>query len=60
MLVAKVAFLRPQHWHYYDRTLFFLPTLEKIRARSTYKSILENLSLAGTSRNSIDTPVYLT
>ncbi len=29
ILVAKIAFLRPQYWHYYDKTSFFLPILEK-------------------------------
>lgn len=34
VLIAKVAFLRSQYWHYYDKTSFFLPTLEKARKRT--------------------------
>lgn len=59
ILVAKVAFLRPQHWHYYDRTLFFLPTLEKVRARSSYRALLEHLSVAASQRSTLNSPVFI-
>lgn len=57
--MAKVAFLRPQHWHYYDRTLFFLPTLEKVRARTSYSALLERLSVVAGETTSLDYPVSL-
>lgn len=33
LLVAKIAFLRPQFWRYYDKTSFYLPLLEKSHKR---------------------------
>ncbi len=29
ILVAKIAFLRPQFWRYYDKTAYFFPLLDK-------------------------------
>ena len=29
LLLAKIAFLRPQFWRYYDKTSFFFPLLDK-------------------------------
>lgn len=42
ILVAKIAFLRPQYWHYYDRTSFFLPTMEKDKFSGQYSASLED------------------
>ena len=36
LLVAKIAFLRPQYWRYYDKTSFFFPLLDK----SSHKKFL--------------------
>jgi heme/copper-type cytochrome/quinol oxidase subunit 1 len=44
LLVAKIAFLRPQYWHYYDKTSFYLPSLEKQRFASNLGSLGELLS----------------
>lgn len=30
ILVAKIAFLRPQYWRYYDKPINYLPFLEKV------------------------------
>lgn len=38
ILVAKIAFLRPQYWRYYDKTSFYFPLLDK----STHKKTLFN------------------
>jgi hypothetical protein len=54
ILVAKVAFLRPQYWRYYDKTSYYFPLLEKSRIRELLpyesnfffsKSSLHNTSL---------------
>jgi heme/copper-type cytochrome/quinol oxidase subunit 1 len=45
VLIAKVAFLRSQYWHYYDKTSFFLPILEKTKKRSLFQYLSENISL---------------
>ena len=42
--MAKIAFLRPQYWHYYDRTSFFLPTMEKDKFSSSFSSNLESVA----------------
>jgi heme/copper-type cytochrome/quinol oxidase subunit 1 len=31
ILVAKIGFLRPQFWRYYDKTSFYFPFLDKIK-----------------------------
>lgn len=46
ILIAKVAFLRSQYWHYYDKTSFFLPTLEKARKRTLWQRGAEFVGLA--------------
>ena len=33
LLVAKIAFLRPQYWRYYDKTSFYFPLLDKLEIR---------------------------
>ena len=35
LLVAKIAFLRPQYWRYYDKTSFYFPLLDKSIHKST-------------------------
>jgi heme/copper-type cytochrome/quinol oxidase subunit 1 len=45
VIIAKVAFLRSQYWHYYDKTSFFLPALEKIRKRSLFQYMSEQVGL---------------
>lgn len=45
VLIAKVAFLRSQYWHYYDKTSFFLPILEKTKKRSIFQALAENVGL---------------
>jgi len=35
LLVAKIAFLRPQFWRYYDKTSFYFPLLDKLSTRQT-------------------------
>jgi heme/copper-type cytochrome/quinol oxidase subunit 1 len=35
ILVAKIAFLRPQYWRYYDKTSYYLPIVDK----SDYRAI---------------------
>jgi len=34
ILVAKIAFLRPQFWKYYDKPSFYLPLLDKATSRT--------------------------
>lgn len=46
ILIAKVAFLRSQYWHYYDKTSFFLPSLEKARKRTIWQRGAELTGLA--------------
>lgn len=41
LLVAKIAFLRPQFWRYYDKTSYYFPLLDKINF-SKYYSIKDN------------------
>ena len=38
ILIAKIAFLRPQFWKYYDKPSFFMPLLEKDLTRSKSSS----------------------
>jgi heme/copper-type cytochrome/quinol oxidase subunit 1 len=53
ILVAKIAFLRPQYWRYYDKTSFYFPLLEKNKFREFYldenfffyKNIFKNFSV---------------
>lgn len=33
ILVAKIAFLRPQYWRYYDKTSYYFPLLERSHNR---------------------------
>lgn len=35
ILVAKIAFLRPQYWRYYDKTSFYFPLLDKSAHKRT-------------------------
>lgn len=35
LLVAKIAFLRPQYWRYYDKTSFYFPLLDKSIHKNT-------------------------
>ena len=45
ILVAKIAFLRPQYWRYYDKPVNYLPFLEKVTEPSQPLSsniVLEN------------------
>lgn len=34
ILVAKIAFLRPQYWRYYDKTAYYFPLLDKSSIRN--------------------------
>ena len=43
--MAKIAFLRPQYWHYYDKTSFFLPTADKSKFSRVF-SVLEDSAVA--------------
>lgn len=43
ILVAKIAFLRPQYWRYYDKTGFYLPLMEKINLRKPLQPSINNL-----------------
>ena len=36
ILVAKIAFLRPQFWKYYDKPSFYLPLLDKATNRTNW------------------------
>jgi heme/copper-type cytochrome/quinol oxidase subunit 1 len=45
VIIAKVAFLRSQYWHYYDKTSFFLPIFEKVKKRSIFQYFAENTGL---------------
>jgi heme/copper-type cytochrome/quinol oxidase subunit 1 len=36
LLLAKIAFLRPQFWRYYDKTSFYFPLLEKNNKRLNF------------------------
>ena len=38
LLVAKVAFLRPQFWRYYDKTAYYFPLLDKINFSKYYST----------------------
>ncbi len=40
ILVAKIAFLRPHFWKYYDKPSSFLPLLEKSTGRNTWSESL--------------------
>ena len=35
LLVAKIAFVRPQFWRYYDKTSFYFPLVEKAQKRKS-------------------------
>lgn len=48
ILVAKIAFLRPQYWHYYDKTSFFLPMLEKNKFKRMFSISEESARFAST------------
>jgi heme/copper-type cytochrome/quinol oxidase subunit 1 len=41
LLIAKIAFLRPQFWRYYDKTSYYFPLLDKINF-SKYYSVKNN------------------
>lgn len=43
LLLAKIAFLRPQFWRYYDKTSFFFPLLDKSVNRNFLESKDNNL-----------------
>lgn len=36
ILVAKIAFLRPQYWRYYDKTSYYLPLVDKSSMRNIF------------------------
>ncbi len=48
LLVAKIAFLRPQHWKYYDKTSFSDPFLKKLELAEKYDLIFSNNLLSTT------------
>ena len=43
ILVAKIAFLRPQFWRYYDKTSYFFPLLDKSLHRKYGEFYFENV-----------------
>jgi len=42
LLVAKTAFVRPQYWHYYDKTAFYFPLFEKTMRKNAESLKLNN------------------
>jgi heme/copper-type cytochrome/quinol oxidase subunit 1 len=43
LLLAKIAFLRPQFWRYYDKTSFYFPLLDKSNNRNFLEYRGDNL-----------------
>lgn len=59
LLVAKIAFLRPQFWRYYDKTSFYFPLIDKIlNKQSTIDKEDFNLSLAHFRLNEADYHIW--
>lgn len=54
VLISKVAFLRSQYWHYYDKASFFLPTLEKTKKRTIFQYFSEKVGISSTTLTSED------
>jgi len=44
LLVAKIAFVRPQFWRYYDKTSFYFPLVEKAQKRKSLEYRGESFS----------------
>lgn len=42
LLVSKTAFIRPQYWHYYDKTAFYFPLFEKTLRKNLNSAITNN------------------
>lgn len=42
LLVTKTAFIRPQYWHYYDKTAFYFPLFEKTVRKNLNSSTTNN------------------
>lgn len=45
ILVAKIAFLRPQFWKYYDKPSFYLPLLDKSTNRTNWNYKFANANV---------------
>ena len=43
ILLAKIAFLRPQFWRYYDKTSFYFPLVDKSNKRNILEEKSNNL-----------------
>jgi hypothetical protein len=59
ILVAKIAFLRPQYWHYYDKTSFFLPILEKNKFKSLFSAAQESARFSASDYADADSSFFL-
>jgi hypothetical protein len=59
ILVAKIAFLRPQYWHYYDKTSFFLPVLEKKKFNELFSASMEPVRFASGDFANSDASFFL-
>ena len=54
LLVAKIAFLRPQFWRYYDKTTYYFPLLDKSNFASFYNYSGDALNLNSSANISND------
>ena len=53
ILVAKIAFLRPQYWRYYDKTSYYFPLLNRAENRKFNMPNLDILNKTTLQRNNI-------
>ena len=53
LLVAKIAFLRPQYWRYYDKTSFYFPLIDKLEIRKK-QELKESLLFSSNYYSSFD------
>ena len=58
ILLAKMAFLRPQFWRYYDKTSFYYPLMEKSKFRSNQSLMHKNVFFKRNNYLAVDSDRY--
>ena len=59
ILVAKIAFLRTNYWHYYDKTSFFLSFFNKSNYKNNFNNFIDTILINKYHKNSLDTNYFL-
>lgn len=59
ILVAKIAFLRTNYWHYYDKTSFFLSFFNKNNYKNNFNNFIDSILINKYHKNNLETNYFL-